>query len=164
MTIGEIMSRPAIVCRPGDSLEDAARLMWECDCGVIPVVDDDNRVAGMVTDRDICMAAYTKGRTLGELRVSEAMSRNVCTCKEDDPVEGAERLMRDRQVRRLPVVDGRGHPIGVVSIGDIARLAATGQPRGERVEREVAKSLAEISRPRQAPETAAHHRAGPSRL
>jgi CBS domain-containing protein len=149
MTIGDIMSRPAVVCRPGDTLEDAARLMWECDCGVVPVVDEDNRVAGMVTDRDICMAAYTKGKTLGALKVSEAMARNVCTCRQDDTVESAERLMRNRQVRRLPVVDREGHPIGIVSIGDIARLATAGQPRGERVEREVAQSLAEISRPRQ---------------
>jgi CBS domain-containing protein len=148
MRIGDIMSRPVVVTRPDDTLEEAARLMWECDCGFVPVVDQENRVAGTVTDRDICMAAYTKGRALRDLRVADAMAREVHSVREDDDVKRAERLMADKQVRRLPVVDRDGRPIGVVTLGDAARFAArerTGRGDGQ----EVTSSLAEISRPRQ---------------
>ncbi|HYV20027.1 MAG TPA: CBS domain-containing protein [Verrucomicrobiae bacterium] len=148
MRIGEIMSRPVVVTRPDDSLEEAARLMWECDCGFVPVVDQENHVAGTVTDRDICMAAYTKGRALRDLRVSDAMAREVHSVREDDDVRQAERLMADKQVRRLPVVDREGRPIGVVTLGDAARFAAR-QQTGRAGGQEVASSLAEISKPRQ---------------
>ena len=148
MRIGDIMSRPAVVCRPDDTLEEAARLMWECDCGFVPIVDEENRVAGTVTDRDICMAAYTKGKALRDLRVSEVMTREVHTLREEDTVEMAERLMSDKQVRRLPVLDRDRQPVGVLSLGDVARCAS-GDPKWGGGDREVASSLAEISRPRQ---------------
>jgi len=128
MSIGDIMNCPAIVCRPGDTREDAARLMWECDYGVIPVVDNDNRIVGIVTDRDITMSAYTKGRSLNWLRVAQAMTVEVYSCREDDSIKSVERLMRDRQVRRLPVLDKKGRPVGVVSLGDVARFGAGQAP------------------------------------
>ncbi|HET8947457.1 MAG TPA: CBS domain-containing protein [Candidatus Polarisedimenticolia bacterium] len=148
MRIGDIMTRPVAVCRPEDTLEEAARLMWECDCGFVPVVDEQNRVAGTVTDRDICMAAYTKGKALRDLRVAETMAREVFWSREEDDIEQAERMMADKQVRRLPVLDRDHRPVGVVSLGDLARLAARVKS-GRGGEREVASSLAEISRPRQ---------------
>jgi CBS domain-containing protein len=149
MRIGDIMSRPVVVARPDDTLEEAARLMWECDCGFVPVVDQENRVAGTVTDRDICMAAYTKGRALRDLRVSDAMAREVYSVREDDDVREAERLMADKQVRRLPVVDRDACPVGVVTLGDVARFAAR-ERMGPGGGQEVTSSLAEISRPRHA--------------
>jgi CBS domain-containing protein len=152
MRIGDIMSRPVVVARPDDTLEEAARLMWECDCGFVPVVDQENRVAGTVTDRDICMAAYTKGRALRDLRVSDAMAREVHSVREDDDVREAERLMADKQVRRLPVVDRDARPVGVVTLGDVARFAAR-ERMGRGGGQEVTNSLAEISRPRQAGQT-----------
>lgn len=147
MRIREIMSTPAVTCRPGEPLEAAARLMWECDCGVIPVIDDSGRLAGIVTDRDIAMAAWMKGRTLKEIPIAEAMARQVFTSRPDDSVEDAERLMSGQQIRRLPVVDGDGHPIGVVSLADIARSTARA---GNGAEEQVVRSLAEISKPRKA--------------
>jgi CBS domain-containing protein len=148
MRIGDIMSRPVVVCRADDTLEEAARLMWECDCGFVPIVDQENRVAGTITDRDICMAAYTKGKALRDLRVSEVMTREVHTVREEDGIERAERLMSDKQVRRLPVLDRDRRPVGVLSLGDVARCAA-GDQKWHGGDREVASSLAEISRPRQ---------------
>jgi CBS domain-containing protein len=148
MRIGNIMSRPAVVCRPDDTLEEAARLMWECDCGFVPVVDEQNHICGAVTDRDICMSAYTKGRALRDLRVSEAMAREVFWAREEDEVQQAERLMAEKQVRRLPVIDRDAQPIGVVTLGDVARFTAR-EHRMRGSDGEVTGSLAEISRPRQ---------------
>ena len=69
MRIGDLMTREVQCCAVGDSLNEAARIMWESDCGVVPVVDSEHRVVGVVTDRDISMAAYTRGRTLQDVSI-----------------------------------------------------------------------------------------------
>jgi CBS-domain-containing membrane protein len=156
MRIAEIMSRPAVTCRPNESLQEAARLMWECDCGAVPVVQNDGAVTGIVTDRDIAMAAYTKGERLRDIQVGAAMSKVVFTVRPETSLEEAERLMSEKQIRRLPVVDERKRPIGIIALGDVARAAA-GQASGvrsgrddhaDRGERDAARTLAEISKPR----------------
>ena len=146
MRIREIMSEPAVTCRATDSLNRAARLMWEHDCGVLPVTGDDGRLVGVVTDRDICMAAYTRGTTLRAIRVEDAMARSVFGCGPDDSLEKAETLMSDKQIRRLPVVDEYDRPIGVVSVNDIARQAATSRKQDGRDQ--FTQTLAAIGRPR----------------
>jgi len=102
MHVEEIMTTSVKSCGPDDSLDTAARLMWEHDCGCVPVIDQDGRVLAMLTDRDVCMAAYTQGRTLAEIRVSAAMSNACHAVSPNDPVVAAERLMQEHQVRRLP--------------------------------------------------------------
>jgi CBS domain-containing protein len=119
--VGEIMSKEVRCCRPTDSLSEAARSMWEGDCGALPVVSEDGVAVAMITDRDVCMAAYTRGRRLDELRVREAMSRRLAACSPGDPIEDAEGRMRESRVRRLPVVDDAGRLVGVVSLADVAR-------------------------------------------
>jgi CBS-domain-containing membrane protein len=94
--------------------------MWEEACGSVPVVDADSRLVGFLTDRDICMAAYTQGRPLGELKVDRAMAKSVVSCKSEDDLERAAQLMRENSLRRLPVVDDRGVLVGLLSLGDIA--------------------------------------------
>ena len=79
MYVKDIMSHPAVICPAGSTLDHAARLMWEFDCGVIPVVDDAGHLCGMVTDRDICMAAYTQGKLLSAIPVTTAMAREIVT-------------------------------------------------------------------------------------
>lgn len=124
MKISEMMVRDVKFCAPDDSLADAARLMWEHDFGCVPVVDKRQRVVGMLTDRDICMAGYTQGVALSATRISSAMSRQVFSCRPDDDIAAAEKLMRDKQIRRLPVLDKDGHLVGLVSLNDIVREAA----------------------------------------
>jgi len=75
--------------------------MWETDCGAVPITDESGHVAGTVTDRDICMAAYFQGIPLSEIRVADIMTRRPCTCTEDDNLIDAEQMMRDHQIRRL---------------------------------------------------------------
>ncbi len=123
MRVHEIMTREVKRCRADESLAAAARIMWENDCGCVPVVDGDERVIGIVTDRDVCMAAYTQGKAPSEITVDAAMAHAVATCAPDDPVDDAERTMQRRQVRRLPVVDGAGRLVGILSLNDLARFA-----------------------------------------
>jgi len=79
MKAEKIMTREVASCRPDDTLNDAARIMWERDCGFVPVTAEDSggRVVGIVTDRDLCMAAYTRGQRLADIRVGEVMSTGV---------------------------------------------------------------------------------------
>ena len=154
MRIQEIMSQPVVVCGQDDSLYEAARLMREHDCGVLPVVKADGRIAGIVTDRDICMAAYLKGKPLGAIPVAEAMARTVFSCRAGDPLESAELIMSDNQVRRLPVLDLDDRPVGLVSYSDVVRHAST-MAREDGIDHEVIRGLAAISRRRGASPAAA---------
>jgi CBS domain-containing protein len=160
MRVGELMTVDVKACGPWDSLNRAAQIMWENDCGCVPVVDDAGRVVGMLTDRDVCMAAYTQGRLLAEVSVSSAMSKTVVACKPEDAVAAAEQRMRDHRVRRLAVVDGEGRIAGVLSLSDIARRArherAGGKKKRELSLDAVAETLGSIcERPRSAEVSAA---------
>jgi CBS domain-containing protein len=110
-------------CESYNTLNTAAQLMWDNDIGSVPVVDKKRRVLGMLTDRDICMAAYIQGVSLTESLVTSAMSKQVCSCAPDDDIATAEKLMREKQVRRLPIIDTQGRLVGIVSLNDIAREA-----------------------------------------
>jgi CBS domain-containing protein len=120
------MSNEIQYCSPDDTLDAAARLMWDNDCGCVPVCTSDGspRIVGMITDRDICMSALFNGRALSAIRVSEAMSREVHACRPADSPVAVERLMRERQIRRVPVADEAGALLGLVSLADLARCVA----------------------------------------
>jgi CBS domain-containing protein len=146
MHVKEIMSHPVVSCPATSTLDQAARLMWESDAGIIPVVNDQGRLAGVITDRDVCMAAYTQGQPLSAIPVTTAMAREVVAVHENDSVEQAEDLMRASQVRRLPILDAEGFPVGLISMSDLARLADRTKRSG--VDREIVQTLAAVSRPR----------------
>lgn len=128
MKVEELFTQDVRFCRPEDNLTVAAQIMWENDCGCVPVVDGDLRVVGMITDRDVCMAAYTQGRLLSEIDVGSVMSRNVLSCRSTDSVSSAGELMRAAQLRRLPVIDDGARLIGLLSLNDIAREFANERP------------------------------------
>jgi CBS domain-containing protein len=140
-----LMSQEVRTCRPTDSLHFAARLMWDHDCGCVPIVDE-NLVIGMLTDRDICMAAYMQGRSLPELTVEGAMSKHVYFCHPDDLLSEAEQIMAGHRVRRLPVLDKGGRLVGILSLSDLAREAThTSRQNGRDVTRaEIGKTLIAI--------------------
>jgi CBS domain-containing protein len=125
MEIKQVMTAQVRACRIDETLNCAAQLMWENDCGCIPVIESDGTgaVVGMITDRDICIAAYTQGKPLFEIPVATAMARSVISCHPDDDVSRVEALMRANRVRRIPVVDERGRLKGIVSLNDLAREA-----------------------------------------
>ncbi|MBK7583071.1 MAG: CBS domain-containing protein [Myxococcales bacterium] len=123
MQAREVMTRQPHCCSIDHALNDAARIMWENDTGFLPVVDDCGSVVGVITDRDICMAAYTQGVSLASGTVASAMSRDVVSVSPGDSVRTVEALMRQNQIRRVPVLDQSGQPLGVVTLGDLARHA-----------------------------------------
>jgi CBS domain-containing protein len=119
----QLMTPTPRTCTPTDSLQRAAQIMWETDCGCVPVVEADGRAVAMITDRDICMAAYTQGRSLKDISVSSAASPTLVAAHVGDRLDAAERLMQAHQVRRLAVVDSNGRLAGVLSLSDIVRHA-----------------------------------------
>jgi CBS-domain-containing membrane protein len=135
MLVENLMTREVRTCRAEDTLDAATRIFWEADCGCAPVVDCDGRVVGIVTDRDVAIAAYTQHRPLADIPVSVAMSRQVYSCGPQDTVASAEKVMRSAQVRRLPVVDAEGLLVGLISLNDIALEAA--RERSTRRQKEV---------------------------
>jgi CBS domain-containing protein len=126
MKIAQMMTRDVKTCRQTDTLDVAARLMWDCDIGSVPVVDDFGQVVGIVTDRDACMAAYTQCQPLHRLPVTVAMTKHVVTCRPDDTDRSVAKLMAKNKIRRIPVVDDAQKPIGVVSLNDLAVSMAKG--------------------------------------
>jgi CBS domain-containing protein len=92
---------------------------------VIPIVDDKGKLVGVVTDRDVCMAAFTQGRALQELPIHIAMSRHIYSARPEQSTTEVLQLMRAKQVRRIPVVNADGHPVGIVSLNDLTRDAGT---------------------------------------
>src|SRR5260370_33741780 len=97
MKVAELMVGEVTACSPDDALNRAAQIMWEKDCGCVPVVDRAARLIAMLTDRDICMAAYTRGGTLKDIRVSAAMSYELIACSPGDDVFDGQKTKRDRQ-------------------------------------------------------------------
>jgi CBS domain-containing protein len=149
MKVQDVMTRSPLTCFIQDPLHLAAQKLWERDCGCLPVVDSDQRPIAMITDRDICMAAFTTGKPLHELQVGQAMSKEVVTCREGDDVATAGTRMAQANVRRVPVVDARGVLCGVLSLNDLAvRTAKEGNPRSGGVPGETMRVLCAVSRHR----------------
>lgn len=149
MNVEQVMSTSPACCDERATLGDVARVMWENDCGVVPVVDARGTLIGMVSDRDVCMAAYTRGQPLVEIPVRSAMSTHAIECHPKDTLRRAEQLMIRHQLRRLPVVNRDGKPVGILSVNDLLRAAHKRngqQPRGL-TDGDIRKTLAAISMP-----------------
>ena len=152
MKVEKLMHGDVGACHANDKGSLAARIMWERDCGCVPVLDESSYVVGMVTDRDLCMASYTQGKSLQDIRVRTAMSKELWSCRLNDDLSDAERTMREHQVRRLPVIDARGDLKGILSLSDIAREAVEEvRDRPKQIEvshTDVAETLGAINVPR----------------
>jgi CBS domain-containing protein len=125
MKIEDIMTRRVVAARADTDLAHVARLMWDNDCGSVPVVDAEDKVVGILTDRDAFIHASHQGRSLRELRAGACMASEVLLCKPGDSAVEVARRMGTRKVRRTPVTDAHGRLVGLVSIGDLLRAAAT---------------------------------------
>ena len=155
MRAQDLMTSPAITVHVNDALNVAAQRMWDHDCGALAVVNDEGKLTGMVTDRDICMAALIQGRSLDSLLVHVAMATHVVSVKPDEMVGDVERLMATKQIRRVPVVDAANLPIGMISLNDIAIESARPDTRTRQGVVKVADTLAAICRHRTAGQQAA---------
>ncbi|MGE3510904.1 MAG: CBS domain-containing protein [Vicinamibacterales bacterium] len=121
MTARELMSTPPQTCQPTTDLAAVAHLMWNHDFGFVPVVDADGHLAGVITDRDICIASATRRLLPERIAAAQAMSTSVHACLPDDSLASVLATMKQHQVRRVPVVDQAGHLQGIVSMNDVVR-------------------------------------------
>ncbi len=148
--VQDIMKQSVATCSIQDPLQSAAQKMWDHDCGCLPVVDPDGRALAMITDRDLCMAALTTGKPLGDLRVGHSMSKQVLTCRPQEDITSAAQRMAKHGVRRLPVVDGAGKLVGILSLNDLATaVAEDNAPRpGNTIAAETLRVLTAVCRHR----------------
>jgi CBS domain-containing protein len=144
--VKDLMTKQVCSCLSTSTLAEAARIMWEHDCGAVPVLDETGwgRVVGMITDRDIAMGAYLQGKPLGEIRVLDVMARDLTTCTPDEDIDGAARTMSSARVRRLPVIDAGGRLVGLLSLAHLARASHDGDGAAA----QVGRTLSSICAPR----------------
>jgi CBS domain-containing protein len=125
MKVEERMTKSPYGVGVEDSLQDAAELMDKHELGCVVVRDEGGFLAGILTDRDVCIAAARERDALGKLQVSQHMSSRVTTCKADDTLERALELMRADRVRRIAVTDEAGNPLGLISLDDLVHARDT---------------------------------------
>jgi CBS domain-containing protein len=124
MKVQDVMTYDVQTCRPEANLAEAAMKMWRGDFGILPVVADGQKVVGMITDRDICMASATKHRDPANIRVKEVISGKVYGCSPDTDIREALKIMQQKQVRRLPIISAEeGRLQGILSMNDVALKA-----------------------------------------
>jgi CBS domain-containing protein len=141
----ELMARRVASVHPATSVERAARLMEECDCGALPVVGDNGVLVGMVTDRDIVIRVVARGRDVRNAIVADCMTERVFACYASESVAECMRQMAHHQVRRMPIVDDRGRLVGILAQADLARHAGRHPVAEER--RAVAHVVGAVSEP-----------------
>ena len=123
MKVKDVMTKDVRICGINDDVSTAARTMWMRNCGVLPVVAKDGSVVGIVTDRDLCIAAGSKNREPSRISVSEVITHRLYSCAPDADVREALQIMREKRVRRLPVLDADGKLCGILSLDDVALKA-----------------------------------------
>jgi CBS domain-containing protein len=128
MKVQDVMTCDVQTCRPETNLADAAMRMWRNDCGVLPVIADGQKVVGMITDRDICMAAAMKHCEPANIHVDQVISGQVYGCSPDTEIHEALKIMQQKQVRRLPILSAEdGRLQGILSMNDVALKTQTGR-------------------------------------
>ena len=132
----DVMTPEPVVCEPGESVAGAARIMKQQDVGSVPVVESHSskRLVGIVTDRDLVVKVLAGGPSVDRATVQDAMTPNPASCREDDDVEQAMATMKERQVRRMPVIDAGGRVVGIIAQADVATRINRDARTGELVE------------------------------
>ncbi|HEX7996931.1 MAG TPA: CBS domain-containing protein [Pyrinomonadaceae bacterium] len=129
MKVREIMTIDVGSCGLETNLAAAARIMWDKDCGSVPVIDSEGRVIGIITDRDICMALTTRNNLASEVTVGDVVNGTVTSCAAGEDVSVALKKMQEEQLRRLPVVDGEGRLVGILSLNDVILHSKRGKSK-----------------------------------
>ena len=146
MLAKELMSHPAVTCGVDETLHEAAKAMWDHDCGAACVIDSSGTLVGIVTDRDIAMTAYVRELAPRAIPVKTAMAKHVITAGPGDSLGQIEALMANNRVRRIPIVDDANRPLGMISMTDLAVEAV--QPRSRLVASQIAETIACVCLPR----------------
>jgi CBS domain-containing protein len=118
--IKDLMVKNVKTCRTDTNLAEAVALMWDVNCGILPVVDAENRVIGLLTDRDISIAVGTRAKLASDIKTDEVISGNIYYCSPEDQLVEAMEIMKANKVHRLPVLDHDKKLLGIISLSDIA--------------------------------------------
>jgi CBS domain-containing protein len=150
MKIQEVMTTSPKCCVPSDNAPKAARIMKDMDTGIVPVIEDEQnrRLIGVVTDRDLCLEVIAEGRDPHSVQVRMCMTPTLVCCTPDDDLQKALDLMRDNQVRRIPVVDQDGIIQGMVSMADVVQRADIPSNRTHEILKKVSEPTVQASKPR----------------
>ncbi len=144
MKVKDVMKTNVSFCSTEDSLMKAAEVMRHRDCGVVPIVDEDKKVVGMLTDRDLCLAVVARNRKASDVKTEELLRGKAIVCSTDDKLEDALRKMRKYQVKRLAAIDASGELVGILSVTDVLQLAAG---KDKKLKKKVYATLRAISKP-----------------
>ena len=144
MRVKDVMKTDVGFCSAEDNLMKTAEIMRRRDCGAVPIVDEENRVVGMLTDRDICLAVAARNRKASDVKCKELINGEAIVCAADDKLEDALRKMRKHRIKRLPAIGAGGELIGILSIGDVLPAVR----RDKKLKKKVYATLEKISKPR----------------
>ena len=150
MKIKHVMTKDPTCCVRSDTTQHAARIMRDEKAGVVPVIDNEQgrKIVGIVTDRDLCMNVVAEGRDPRTTQVHECMTATIVSCSPQDSVDKATELMRDNQIRRVPVVDEQRRLLGIVSMADIVGRANVKTTETHETLKTVSAPTPEPSKPR----------------
>lgn len=126
MKVGDVMTKTPAYCGPETNLAAAVEILWNKNCGVLPIVDSSEKLVGLVTDRDVCVALGTRNRLPSEISVKDVTSGKIASCKPDDDLRKALATMAEAKVRRLPVIDAAGKLQGILSMDNVVLRTETG--------------------------------------
>ena len=148
MKVKDVMTTDVRTCRLDTNLAAATEVMWNSDCGILPVVDEAGRAVGVITDRDMCIALGTRCAAPQEITVGQVISGNLFVCRPESEIRDALVVMSDKRVRRLVALDDQGRVAGLLSLDDIAVAAEspTGFRRPDLSFSDVALTLKAICR------------------
>ena len=142
MKVNDVMIENVSFCRENETLGKAAELMWQKDCGMVPVLNDEDEIIGVVTDRDICIAVASRNQLPSDISVKDLADGKVITCSKKHSVKKVLKIMKKHQIKRLPVVGNNGKICGVVSINDMLQMR-----KSKRYKKQIIKTLTAIGRP-----------------
>ena len=157
MKITHVMTKDPTCCVPSDTVQRAASIMRDQNAGVVPVIENEQsqKIVGVVTDRDLCMNVVAEGRDPRTTQVHESMTTTVVSCASQDSIEKATELMRENQIRRIPVVDEQRRLVGIISMADIVGRANLRTVETHETLKTVSAPTREPSKPRAKSRTAA---------
>ena len=128
MKVKDVMTVDVKACRPETNAAEAVKMMWDQDFGALPIVNNDRKVVGMITDRDLSVAVATRGSVAERIAVKDVATGKAYTCQAEDDVPAALEVMKAQQVHRLPVVDAQGRLKGILSMNDIVLHSGAASP------------------------------------
>ena len=144
MKVKDVMKTDVGFCSVEDNLMKTAEVMRHRDCGVVPVIDDERRVVGMLTDRDLCLAVVARNRKASDVKTGDLIKGEAIICAADDKIESALRKMRKNQIKRLAVIGESGELVGIVSVSDIL----LGVRKDKNLKKKIYATLKAVAKPR----------------